>query len=61
LNSIATRPAQDTLATGDRIRGVQEDFDRQAMERGENEGMFVHQCVTSIVHNRRNPDAITTR
>jgi hypothetical protein len=61
LNSIATRPAQDTTSTRDRALGVQEDIGRRAMERGEDEGMNVHQGVTSGVHNRRNPDAITTR
>jgi hypothetical protein len=61
LNNIATQPAQDTAATGSRTRNAQEEFDHQAMERGENEGMIVHQGMTSIVHSRKNPDAIATR
>jgi len=61
LNSIATQPAQDKAATGDRTRGTRQDIDRQAMERGENEGMIVPQGVTFIIDNGRNPDAITTR
>jgi hypothetical protein len=61
LKRTAPKTAQDKAASGDRTRGTQEDTDRLAIERGENEGMIVHQGVTSIVHNRRNPDAITAR
>jgi hypothetical protein len=61
LNGIATRPAQDTAATGDWPRDVQEDFDRHAMERGENEGMIIHQGGTSNVHDNKDLNAIPTR
>ena len=61
MNGIATRPAQDAAATGDRTGGVQEDFDCQAMERGGNEGLVVHRSVTYIVHNSKDLNAITTR
>jgi len=37
-----------------------EETDHQAIERGENEGMIVHQSVGSHVHNRgEHPNAIT--
>ncbi|MEN8760891.1 MAG: hypothetical protein ABF290_00555 [Thiogranum sp.] len=36
-----------------------EDADRQAMERGEEDGMIVHQSATSSAHNRRDFNAIT--
>ncbi|MGB5539542.1 MAG: hypothetical protein WBO37_05595 [Gammaproteobacteria bacterium] len=58
---MAIQPALDKAATGERTRGVQEAIDRLARERGENEGMIVHQDVTFHVHNIRNTDAITTR
>ena len=38
-----------------------EDADRQAIERGEDDGMIVHQSATSSAHNRRDLNAITER
>ena len=38
-----------------------EDADRQDIERGEDDGMIVHQSATSSAHNRRDLNAITER
>ena len=38
-----------------------EDADRQAIERGEDDGMIVHQSATSSAHNSRDLNAITER
>ena len=38
-----------------------EDADRQAIERGEEDGMIIHQSATSSAHNSRDHNAITER
>jgi hypothetical protein len=38
-----------------------EEADRQAIERGEDDGMIFHQSVTSSAHNRRDPNGIAKR
>lgn len=38
-----------------------EDADRQAIERGEDDGVIVHQSATSSAHNSRDLNAITER
>ena len=45
------------VTTGSR----REDADRQAIERGEDDGMSVHQSATSSAHNGRDLNAITER
>ena len=48
---------QDKIATGDQSR---EAVDRLAVERGEDDGMIVHQGVTSNAYNSKDLNAITT-
>jgi len=38
-----------------------EEVDRQALERGEDDGMIVNQSVASSAHNRRDLNAISER
>ena len=38
-----------------------EDADRQAIERGEDDGVIVHKSATSSAHNSRDLNAITER
>jgi hypothetical protein len=58
LNRTATQRAQDKTVTSDQSR---EAADRLAIERGEDDGMVVHQDVTFNVHNRKDLNAITAR
>jgi hypothetical protein len=57
LNSTATQRAQEKTAGCDQSR---EAADRLAIERGEDDGMIVHQDATSNVHNSKDLNAITT-
>jgi hypothetical protein len=58
LSSSATQPAQDNTASGDRSR---EAADLLAIERGEDDGMIVHQSASLNVHNSKDLNAITAR
>jgi hypothetical protein len=57
LNRTATQRAQDNIATGDQSR---EAADLLAIERGEDDGMIVHQSASLNVHNSKDLNAITT-
>jgi hypothetical protein len=50
LNRTVTQRAKDKAASGDMSR---EAADRLAIERGEDDGMIVHQGVTSNVQNSK--------
>jgi hypothetical protein len=50
--------AQDNTASDDQSR---EKADRLAIERGEDDGMIIHQDATSNIHNSKDLNAITTR
>jgi len=58
LIRTVTQRAQEKTVAGDRSR---EAADRLAIERGEDEGMIIHQDVTSNVQNSKEFHAITTR
>lgn len=58
MKRIATQRAPDNTA---RDEESLEEADRLAVERGEDDGMIVHQDMTSTVHNRKDLNAITTR
>jgi hypothetical protein len=60
LKKTTPQPALGKAATGVRAR-AQEDIDRLAIERGENEGMVVHEGVTSNIHNSKVHNDITAR
>jgi hypothetical protein len=57
LSSSATHPAQDNTARDDQSR---EAADLLAIERGEDDGMIVHQNTFLNVHNSKDLNAITT-
>jgi hypothetical protein len=57
LSSSATHPAQDNTASDDQSR---EAADLLAIERGEDDGMIVHQGASLNVHNSKDNNAITT-
>jgi len=57
LNSYATHPAKDNTASDDQSR---EAVDHLAIERGEDNGMIVHQSASLNVHNCKDINAITT-
>jgi hypothetical protein len=50
--------AQDNTASDDQSR---EAADRLAIERGEDDGMIIHQDATSSIHNSKDLNAITTQ
>jgi hypothetical protein len=50
--------AQDNTASDDQSR---EAADRLAIERGEDDGMIIHQDAASNIDNGRDLNAITTR
>jgi hypothetical protein len=58
LNGTAIQRAQDITATGDQPR---EAADRLAIERGEDEGMIIHQDATSNIHISKDLNVITAR
>ena len=58
MNGSATRPAQDNTASDDQSR---EAADLLAIERGEDDGMIVHQSASLNVHNNRDLKAIKAR
>jgi len=57
LSSSEAQPAQDNTASDDQSR---EAADRLAIERGEDDGMIVHQSASLNVHNNKDLNAITT-
>ena len=60
MKKTAPQPVQGKAATGERAR-TQGDIDRLAIELGENEGMVVHEGVTSNIHNSKVHNDITAR
>jgi len=58
LNGTAAQRAQDITVTSDLSR---EAADRLAIERGEEDGMIIHQYATSNIHNSKDLNDITTR
>jgi len=58
LSSSETQPAQDNTACDDQSREV---ADRLAIERGEDDGMIVHQVAISNMNNSKDLNAITAR
>jgi hypothetical protein len=57
LSSSEAQPAQDNTASDDQSR---EAADRLAIERGEDDGMIIHQDATSNIHNNKDLNVITT-
>jgi hypothetical protein len=57
LSSSATHPAQDNTASDDQSR---EAVDLLGIERGEDDGMIVHQSASLNVNNCKDIYAITT-
>ena len=58
MNGTAAQRAQDNTASDDQSR---EAADRLVIERGEDDGMIIHQDATSNIHNSKDPNDITTR
>jgi hypothetical protein len=58
LSGFEAQPAQDNTASGDQSR---EAADHLAIERGEDDGMIVHQDATSNIHISKDLNDITTR
>jgi hypothetical protein len=58
LNRAVAQRAPDNTASDDQFR---EAADRLAIERGEDDGMIIHQDATSSIHNSKDLNAITTQ
>ena len=58
MNSTATQRAEEKTVASDQPLEV---ADRLAIERGEEDGMIIHQDANSNIHNSKDLNDITTR